>query len=452
MVMKKTWGLTTSSVLTLTMILTACSSSAPAGGKTADATKGPTPKAGNGEVIKLKWSTWGNPGELKRFYELTDQYNKDHPNVKWELVAVPNDGYEEKIITQLQGGTAPDAFYAGDQTVVKLISNGSIEELTPLMKVGNGPIKAEDFAEGLWGGSKKGDKIYGITVDCNPLVMYYNKTVLAEAGITDDPQKLYEAGEWNWKKLQELTEKLKSKNKYGLVLEDWSSPVYSWVTLNGGKAYDKPQDGKFIGDQDPKTVEAFQYLAENTKNKNFVFSGSLPKGQGPDAMFMSNQVGFGIAGRWWVPQFNANTSLKYDIVPLPTNTGKKMEPAGIPTAYMVMNKKTAHAKETYEFLSYFVSKDGQNFRLKGGNAVPSISGVDDLVLDKNAQPAHAQYFLDAREIGYALWPSESGVPGASDIVKDNYDLLLLGKQDAQTTLKKISEGVNKKIEEVKAKK
>ncbi|WP_308639751.1 ABC transporter substrate-binding protein [Paenibacillus silvisoli] len=433
--MKKTWKLAAGSIAILSVTLAGCSNS---GGS-------------NGEVITLKWSTWGNPGELKRFYELTDQYNKDHPNVKVELVAVPNDGYEEKIITQLQGGTAPDAFYAGDQTVVKLIANGTIAELTPLLDQPSSPIKASDFADGLWGGAKKGDQIFGVTVDCNPLVMYYNKKVLADAGITEDPQQLYEAGEWNWKKLSELTAKIKAAGKYGLVLEDWSAPIYSWVTTNGGKVYDQDLGGQFIGDKDPKTLEAFEYLAENVKNENFVFSGSLPKGQGPDAMFMSNQVGFGIAGRWWVPQYNANTALQYDIVPLPTNTGNKMEPAGIPTAYMVMNKKTAHPEETYAFLSYFVSKEGQQFRLKGGNAVPSVSGVDDLVVDKNAQPAHAQYFLDAREIGYALWPSESGVPGASDVVKDNYDLLLLGKQDAKTALSKMAEGVNKKIAEANGK-
>ncbi|SFI70847.1 multiple sugar transport system substrate-binding protein [Paenibacillus sp. UNC496MF] len=436
--MKKTWQLTAGSVALVSLIVSGCSSGSGSNG------------GSNGEVLHLKWSTWGNPGELKRFYELTDQYNKDHKNVKWELVAVPNDGYEEKIITQLQGGTAPDAFYAGDATVVKLIANGSISELTSLIDSPSSPIKASDFADGLWGGAKRDDKIFGVTVDCNPLVMYYNKKVLQDAGIADDPQQLYESGEWNWQKLTDLTSKLQAAGKYGLVLEDWSAPIYSWATTNGGKIYDKEQGGKFIGDTDPKTVEAFQFLADNVKNKNFVFSGSLPKGQGADAMFMSNQVGFGIAGRWWVPQYNANTALQYDIVPLPTNTGNKMEPAGIPTAYMVMNKKTAHPKETYDFLSYFVSKEGQQFRLKGGNAVPSVSGVDDLVLDDKAQPAHAQYFLDAREIGYALWPSESAVPGASDVVKDNYDLMLLGKQDAATTLKKIAEGVNKKIAEASA--
>ncbi|MGU3568423.1 ABC transporter substrate-binding protein [Paenibacillus sp. D51F] len=431
--MKVAWKLSALSMLALSITMAGCSDNSGSGSGT------------SGKVVKLKWSTWGNPGELKKFYEFTDQYNKDHPNVKWELVPVPNDGYEEKIITQLQGGTAPDAFYAGDQTVVKLIANGSISELTPMMNAAESVIKPEDYAEGLWGGAKKDGKIYGVTVDCNPLVMYYNKKVLADAGIADDPQKLFESGQWNWQKLQEITGKLKAAGKYGLVLEDWSAPVYSWVTTNGGKVYDKEQGGTFIGDKDPKTVEAFKYLADNTASKNFVFTGSLPKGQGADAMFMSNQVGFGIAGRWWVPQFNANKALQYDIVPLPTNTGKPMEPAGIPTAYIVMNKKTKHEKETYDFLSAFVSKDGQSFRLNGGNAVPSVKGVDDLVLDKNAQPAHAQYFLDAREIGYALWPSESAVPGASDVIKDNYDLMLLGKQDAETTLKKMAEGVAKKI-------
>lgn len=400
------------------------------------------------EKKKIKWATWGNPGELGRHQDFTNEYNAKHPDVEVELIPIPGE-YEQKILTQLSGGTAPDAFYSGDGTIVKLIENKSIVELTPLMNMPGSIISPTDFFEGLYGAAKRDEKVYGITVDCNPMVLWYNETVLKEAGITEMPAELYEKGEWNWTKFQEYTEKIKAAGKYGYVLDNWWGHYYSWVSTNGGRVYD--DNGKFIGHEDPKAVEAFKFLYDSVNNtKNITFAGTLPKGQGGDAMFMSNQVGFVGAGRWYLPIFSKNEALEYDIVPFPTNTGNKLEPAGIPTAYMVMNKETKYPNETFQFISEFVSKEGQIFRLSGGgNAVPSIAGADDVVLEGNI-PEHAQYFLDTRAVGYALTPFEAGIPGLSSDITSKFEALFLKGGDFTQAMNDIGEAANKKIDDYKA--
>jgi ABC-type glycerol-3-phosphate transport system substrate-binding protein len=70
------------------------------------------PAQAGGAVTSIKWSTWGNPGEIERFKQFTDDFNKRTPSIKAELIPIPNDGYEAKMLTQLSGGTAPDVFYA----------------------------------------------------------------------------------------------------------------------------------------------------------------------------------------------------------------------------------------------------------------------------------------------------------------------------------------------------
>ncbi len=402
----------------------------------------------SGEKVKIKWATWGNPGELGRFQEFTKDYNAKHPDVEVELIPIPGE-YDQKILTQLAGGTAPDAFYAGDGFIIKLIENKSIEELTPLMEGADSKVKPSDFFEGLWGAAKTADgKIWGITVDCNPMILWYNKKVLKDAGVTEMPADLYEKGQWNWDTFKGILEKIRATGKYGYVLDNWWGHYYSWVTTNGGKIFD--ESGKYVATTDPKAVEAFKFLYDNVQAKNMTFAGTLPKGQGGDAMFMSNQVGFVGAGRWYLPVFKKNSALEFDIVPWPTNTGNKLEPAGIPTAYMVMNKNTKHPKETYQFISEFVSKEGQIFRLQGGgNAVPSVAGADEVVLEGNL-PEHAKYFLDAREKGYALYREEAGIPGLSSDITSELEALWLKNGNLEATLKKIDEKANKKIADYKA--
>ena len=74
------------------------------------------------------------------------------------------------------------------------------------------------------------------------------------------------------------------------------------------------------------------------------------------------------------------------------------------------------------------------FRLEGGgNAVPSIKGADDVVLE-GGYPAHAQTFLDMRDIGFEDYAAEAVVPGLSTDVSDLFLKLYEGKADAQGTL------------------
>jgi multiple sugar transport system substrate-binding protein len=427
-------------------LLQSCSGGSESAGSGSDGNSSGDSKS-SGEKVKIKWATWGNPGELTRFEEFTKDYNEKNPNVEVELIPIPGE-YEQKIITQLTGGTAPDAFYAGDGTIVKLIENESITELTPLLESPDSAVKPDDFFEGLWGAAKKDGKIYGVTVDDNPMVLWYNKKVLEEAGVTEMPADLYEKGEWNWDTYQGLLDKIRSTGKYGYVLDNWWGHYYSWITSNGGQVYD--ESGKFVAHENPQAVEALTYLYDNVKNENMTFAGTLPKGQGADAMFMSNQVGFVGAGRWYLPIFKQNKGLEFDIVPWPTNTGSKIEPAGIPTAYMVMNKGTKHPEETFKFISEFVSKDGQIYRLQGGgNAVPSVAGADEVVLEGDL-PEHAQFFLDAREVGYALWPEEAGIPGLSADITSEFEALWLKGGSLEDALQQMGEKANKKIEDYKA--
>jgi multiple sugar transport system substrate-binding protein len=425
--------------------LAACGSGGTnAGGGAGSSGGGTGGGASGGKAATLNWASWGNPGEAQRFEEYTKDWNSKNPDVPSKFVLIPNDGYEAKILTQLNGGTAPDVFYAGDSTIGKLIANKTILDLTELLKGPTSKSKPEEFAEGLWGAAKtKEGKIFGVTVDCNPMVLWYNTKLLQDAGITEMPAQLHAQGKWNRETFTQMLEKLKAKGKYGYILDNWWGHYWSWVTTNGGKVYDNE---KFVADQDPKALDAWNYIAGNVKNKLFTYAGGLPKGQGADAMFVSQQVGFVGAGRWLLPVFKKATGLQFDVAPWPANTGNKMEPAGVPTAYMVINSKAKNQDAAFKFLTNFVSKDGQVFRLKGGgNAVPSVSGADEVVTEGNL-PANAAIFLEARKIGYADYATETRVPGLSNDITKALDELWLKGGDVQATLKKIADDANKKIQ------
>jgi multiple sugar transport system substrate-binding protein len=391
-------------------------------------------------VTKLTWSTWGNPGELSRFYKLTDAYNKTHPNVHWTLVPIPNTGYLQKLQTELAGGSGPDVYYMGDGDMSTYVKDNVLLDLTPYLGTGSIKHSITDWPAGVWGGAKVGNDVYGIAPDCNPLVMYFNKTVLKQAGIKEDPITLYKQGRWTWTEFQKLTAQVKAHGKYGFIQDDWWAPIDSWLYVNGAQPYDSK--GNFIGNKNPKALAAYHYINNNIKNGNFIFTGTLPKGQGDDAMFMSNQAAFVTAGRWYAPEFNADKSLNYDVVPYPSQTGKLM-PTGIALAYVGINKTTKFPKEAWDFLDYFTSTPGVTFRLSnGGNAIPALAhGPDQVALE--GKPAHQSYILQERQIGFPVPYEEISHPGIQATLTKDIDLAFLQKVTIDVALSKIAADIQK---------
>ena len=67
-----------------------------------------------------------------------------------------------------------------------------------------------------------------------------------------------------------------------------------------------------------------------------------------------------------------------------------------------------------------------------GNAVPTIKGLEDIVL--TGEPEHAQVFLDAVDTAFLYPQMENTHPGLTDALTAEIDAMLAGDQDAATTV------------------
>ena len=400
------------------------------------------------EKVKIVWSTFGALEELTRFSEFNVDFMTRHPDIESEFVAVPSYAeYHSKILTQLGAGQGPDVFYVSDEYIGRFVDSGQLLDLTDLLSSPDSQSPPDDFFEGLWGGAKTPEgRIFGVTNDCNPMVLWFNKPALAAAGIEDDPLALRDAGDWTWDAFTAMTDKLRETGKHGAVFYNSFLNNYSLIRANGGQVYD--ESGRFVASQDPKSVEALRFIYDNIKSKNFTYANALAQGQGPDALFISGQAGFESAGRWLLP--TAKDALPpddYDIVTWPTTTGNTTEPGAVATSFLVINANTPHQAEAFQFLTEFVSKDGQIFRLQGGgNAVPSIKGADEVVLEDEV-PAHAQIFLEVRENGFVLPAEETRVPGLPQDILKGLEPLWLGEGDFEATVESLGKMVNERLAE-----
>ncbi|MDQ0614306.1 multiple sugar transport system substrate-binding protein [Microbacterium sp. W4I4] len=411
----------------LTLGLAACSGGG-AGGGGVDA---------NGDATVV-WSTWGTPDELTRYTEFNEDFMKRHPDIKVKFQPVAGYGdYHSKLLAQLTSNTAPDVFYVGDDMIGQFVDSKRLMPLKTLMNSENSKTKVDDFFPGLFGAAEHDDEIYAAPNDSNPDVLWYDKEALKAAGVTEDPATLAENGEWTTEKFLEMNAELHDAKLTGSMFWNYWATHWSWLSSQG---VDAPysDSGEFVGNTDADTVAAMQQLGDLFQDGTFVVADTLPDGAGADSVFVTHKSGFFVQGRYTIGTVkSAGVEDAYDIVRWPTPDGEPA-PTGVATSFLAINGKTKVEDAAFTFWTEFLSAEGQVFRLKGGgNAVPSIKGADEVVLE-DGYPAHAQTFLDMRDIGFEDYPAEARVPGLPVAVAEEFQKLYEGKTDAQQSLDSVA--------------
>ncbi|MGO4592557.1 sugar ABC transporter substrate-binding protein [Leifsonia sp. 2TAF2] len=393
--------------------------------------------SGGGSGTKtVVWSTWGTPEELTRYKDFDQKFMKEHPDIKVVLQPVADYGdYHTKLLAQLASGTAPDVFYIGDDKIGQFVNSKALLPLASLMESSASKTKPADFAQGLFGATKKGDEYYAAPNDSNPDAFWYDKVALKKAGITQDPATLASQGKWTTAAFLDMNEKLHKAGLTGSMFWNYWSTHYSWISSQGGKAFDG--SGKFVANTDQTSVKAVDVLAKNFQDGTFIVADTLPEGAGADSVFVTHKAGFFVQGRYTIGTVKAaGDPQDYDVAPWPTPSGKAA-PTGVAVSYLAINAKTKNKDAAFEFWTNFLSSQGQTARLQGGgNAVPSIKGADKVVLD--GYPQHAQTLLDMRDIGFEDNATEASVPGLSSDISDKMLALYQGKSTAKETLNEVA--------------
>lgn len=344
----------------------------------------------------VTWGSWANPGEAKRFYEFNDRYT-EQTGVAARYQTVVGD-YTAKTLTQLAGRAAPDAFYVSTEMMPTLIQEKQVLTVNDYLQSAAAATSLEDYFPGLveWCKDDEG-LLYGLPVDCNPLVIWFNSDILAEAG-AELPADQYAAGRWNLDALTDMLAKVKATGKRGLTFDSGFGHLFSWITTFGGTLF---EDGKPVFHEDPIAKQMIGWIFEQLEAETITYGGSLPEGQGGDQLFFAQQLASYVAGRWVLPNLK-ELEFNYNIVPFPTENGGEVMPANVACAALGVNARAVNPEAALDFFGAFLNADGQRFRLSGGgNAVPSMEGIEEVVTEGNL-PANGALFLECAQKGYAV--------------------------------------------------
>lgn len=218
---------------------------------------------------------------------LTADYVKANPDVKIDAIyAGSYNDTAAKAMTAARGGNAPQLSVLLSTEMFTLIDEDLIEPFDNYVSDEDKKNWFGAFYPAFMENSQTGGKTWGIPFQRSTPVMYWNKEAFKEAGL--DP----EHAPANWDELVEMSKKLVKKDangnvsQWGVRIPSSGFPYWLFQGLSTpAGAILANADGNKTDFDNPKVVEALQYLVDLSKKHNVMQEGSIAWGATPKAFF-----------------------------------------------------------------------------------------------------------------------------------------------------------------------
>ena len=394
------------SVATLTVIVAACGGSGGGPGGNDNAAL-PDKKLEGGVTVDIAAEPTGEisiavpadaPGDIALRRKQAEAFEAKYPKVTVKLTTIPSDGYDQKILTLIAGGKAPDIFGSGDVVIPTIVNRNYALDLKPYMEADK--FDTEAFYPEVIDGLTYEGKIVGLTDNWDTQVMYYNRALFQAAGV-EEP-----TADWTWDDYKAAAAKLTSgegPNKvWGSLWQKWFVPTLDIVQAAGGTTYSA--DGSKCELTSPEAIEALTFLDELRE------SGSDPGyvtqdarnvlGRSGDDVFKQGKAAMMVGdGRWASYDFATVKNLDWAVAPLPKG------PAGRANFFhLAMNAIPSNSKNpsaAWAFLRYITSPEGVELGIDNVQGIPAREEIakSDAVSGSTISTEHDAYepFIESLE-------------------------------------------------------
>ncbi|NEA67126.1 extracellular solute-binding protein [Streptomyces sp. SID12488] len=299
--------------------------------------------AGSGEVtLKLVAADYGDSGansSQKYWDKLVEEYEAAHPDVKVDVSVHSWTEVDREVSEMVAAGDAPDLAQIG--AYADYAAKGELYQADELLSI---PTQA-DFVAQLADAGKVSRTQYGMPFAASTRLLFYNKKLFTEAGLTPPT---------TWSELAADAAALKEKGvKYPYALplgpEEAQAEAMQWL-LSGGDGYTS-EVGTY-GIDSPQNIQTFTWLKDELVDKGLtgpVAPGKLNRAAA-FAAFARGEVGM-LNGHPSLMKIAAARGVDFGMVPMPGEEGSTRSAMGV-ADWMMAFKKNGHRSEVGEFLDF----------------------------------------------------------------------------------------------------
>ena len=324
------------------------------------AASGAFPDGARAQTAEL--ALWTGYPELVPYYKsVADDYAKQKPGVKVNILSTSLREAEQKLSAAVPTGTGPDIFDIGSTISIKFIQAGLLDQnpadIDAYLKSGAWPQWTVDFFT-------VNGKTYGLPILEGRAAMFYNKTMLREAGLSAPPA--------TFKELLDAAVKMTKTDSSGRMTQAGVSMRLlgqgSGITEKfrfvlepaGASLIVRTKDGKWRNGFDNESGRAALQFYVDVVHK---YKVDDPKFVRDADAFATGKAGILFREAWVIGEIKKkNPTLDYGVAPIPrwTEGGKLtgiVQPWGI-----YVNGKSNNKAAAWELLKFMTTPENA-FRL-----------------------------------------------------------------------------------------
>lgn len=409
----KTRGASIAACLTITTLLVASCGS---GGGSDD--------GGDGPVTLTFQSLSDQPAAIEATESIVDEWNAANPDVQVEIVPAGWDGIYDKLITQFNGGAAPDIIHYEAASIVPFAVDGYLADLSEYMS----EEKRADIPEGILDAVTVDDQVIAYPTELQSYMVFANRTMLEAAGV-----EIPTGETMTWDELREIARVTTTDGAYGL---GWglASPTAAFMAMApgfGGEYFEGTgADASItIGEGEmalPELVGAMAYEDRTVLPVTLTQSGSETL-----ASFYAGQVAMTIQGSFQAANIANDAPEGFDWVVLPPLEGPEGPEQAANPQTLSVNIDSEHVEEAAEFIEFFTDTENLAALNEADALIPATTSAQeamkaslgeengwDTILSSGQHMTSAPYlFVDA----YAQWKDTVATPAYQKFLAQEID-------------------------------
>lgn len=397
----------------------------------------------------IQLSSWGSAQEITVLKELLNTFEQTHPEIKVDLLHIP-ENYYQKLHILVAGGLTPDVVFTNSISFPIYASQGIFRDLRPLLASSQTLSEHQFYPQALqafsWQPESGQPILAALPRDISNVVIFYNKDLFAKAGLPTPK------ADWTWEQFRETADQLTvdhnndgDPDQFGFSF--YSTPPLFWLPFvwsAGGDLFNP--DLKQVTLNQSKAVAGLQFYAD-LRNKwhvapKKVESGGITMSQ----LFLQQKVAMMVNGRWSVPVLREQAKFQWDVVSLPVGPSGQAR-VGIDASGYAIAAQSKHPNESFELIQFLLSEAALRKVANSGLIIPSRPDVaeSDAFLAPGQAPASGKVFLDVIRDGVpthtpARWNEMSEELGLA--LEPVWD----GKQDAKTAMSAVAPKLDRLLE------
>ncbi|WP_432938151.1 extracellular solute-binding protein [Kribbella sp. CA-253562] len=387
--------------------------------------------AAPGEKVTLKFQSLAfQKTTVAATKKIVADWNAKNPDIQVEYVQGSWDSVHDQLVTQFQGGTAPDIIHDESADITGFANQGYLADLTPYLS----QQTKDAVPAGVWDTVKTADgKIIAAPTLLQSYVVFGNSALLKQAGISTTGDSL------SWDQLQADAKKLTTGGKFGL---GWGLKSPTATVLNLGMNFDAAffegtgRDAKAkIGDAElevPKRIHAMAYTDKSIDPTSLTQSGSdvLPG-------FFGGKYAMVVAGNYTAQQMveQAPKGFQWEVLPPLKGTSEKQ--AANPQTLSVP-AEGKHIEQAAKFIDYFMQAENLAAVGQGDWLIPTTQPARDAILKATGgKNGWQQTLASGAEMtkapfqsveNYPKWKDQIATPALQEFLANKIDLATLGQK------------------------